>query len=282
MAKVVVIAQGAMGSGIGRRLVERGHETMTVLEGRSAASAARAKAAGIKPIAFERVAECDLFLSIVPPSEAVALAHSLSSRFSQAARKPIYVDCNAISPQTMNEVADIIGRCGAQVVDAGIIGGPPRPGYTPQIYLSGFVEPVMAAIGEALDLRPLQGPVGRASAMKLCFAGLSKGFQALGVTMFSAAIKAGVGDALRAQLAETQPDFLNYLRSQVPAAFPKAYRFVGEMEEISSFLESNGDLGGAQIYAGMAQTYDWLANEVDATGLAAETLKNLLENDGKK
>jgi 3-hydroxyisobutyrate dehydrogenase-like beta-hydroxyacid dehydrogenase len=263
MAKIIIIAQGAMGSGVGRRLVERGHAVTTVLEGRSPASAARAEAAGMKPIALAQAADCDLFLSILPPSEAVALARKVKPVFEQAARKPVYVDCNAVSPDTMAEVAAIVAESGASVVDAGIIGGPPKAGSTPQIYVSGPAAAVIEAIGGALDLRPLDGPVGAASAMKMCYAGLSKGFQALGAAMMGAAIKAGAGKALLAQLAESQPDFLAYLTKQVPAAFPKAYRFVGEMEEIAAFLKAGGDEGGAQIYAGMARLYERIARDVE-------------------
>jgi 3-hydroxyisobutyrate dehydrogenase-like beta-hydroxyacid dehydrogenase len=276
MTRVTIIAQGAMGSGVGRRLVERGHQVLTVLEGRSAASAARAEAAGMKPVALAQAAESDVFLSILPPSEAVALARTLLPVLTQASNKPIYVDCNAISPDTMNEVAAIVRNSGAPVVDAGIIGGPPKPGSTPQIYVSGPAASLIAQIGDALDLRPLDGPVGAASAMKMCYAGLSKGFQALGATMLGAAVKAGAGEALLAQLAESQPDFLRYLRMQVPAAFPKAYRFVGEMQEISAFLESGGDAGGSQIYAGMAQLYERIARDVEGDKSETGALARLL------
>jgi putative dehydrogenase len=177
----------------------------------------------------------------------------------------------------MAEVAATLAPSGATVVDAGIIGGPPKPGYTPQVYVSGPAAGMIAVIGDALDLRPLEGPVGAASAMKMCYAGLSKGFQALGAAMLGAAVKAGAGEALLAQLGESQPDFLRYLRTQVPGAFPKAYRFVGEMEEISAFLKAGGDMGGSQIYAGMAQLYERLARDVDGGKTETGALLQLLK-----
>ena len=72
MASIVIIAQGTMGSGVGRRLAESGHKVSTVLEGRSEASATRAKSAGMAAIPMRDAANCDLFLSILPPSEAEA------------------------------------------------------------------------------------------------------------------------------------------------------------------------------------------------------------------
>lgn len=277
MAKITIIAQGAMGSGIGRRLVESGHDVATVLEGRSEASAARAKAAGMKPVEFAQAADCDLFLSILPPSEAEALAQRIARLIAAMPRKPIYVDCNAISPGSMGSVAAIAGAAGAEVVDIGIIGGPPKPGNSPAIYAAGpAAGRVRDLLGDGLDVRVQEGPVGAASALKMCYAGLTKGFQALGLAMLGAAARSGAGDALKAQLAESQPDFLRYFDVQVPAAFPKAYRFVGEMEEISAFLASSGETGAAAIYAGMAKLYERIAEDVAGPRTEVAAITNLL------
>ena len=277
-ARIVIIAQGAMGSGIGRRLVENGHHVSTVLEGRSAASAQRAQSAGMTSIAMAQAANCDLFLSILPPSEAEELARRMAPLIAAASKQPIYADMNAISPDTMKAVAAIIETSGADVLDGGIIGGPPKPGYSPSVYLAGpQAARVKAMFGEGLDLRVLEGPVGSASALKMCYAGLTKGFQALGTAMLSAAVRSGSGEALLAQLAESQPDFLAYFRTQVPAVFPKAYRFVGEMEEISAFLKSGGDAGASTIYAGMAKLYEQVAADVSGSRANADALTKLLK-----
>ncbi len=277
-ANIVIIAQGTMGSGVGRRLVELGHRVATVLEGRSAASVERAKSAGMTAIPMAEAAECDLFLSILPPSEAESLARNMSPLIAAATRKPIYADMNAISPDTMKSVASIVAASGADVVDGGIIGGPPKAGYSPSIYLAGpTAAQVRDMIGAGIDLRVQGGPVGAASALKMCYAGLTKGFQALGTAMLSAAARSGSGEALLAQLAESQPDFLAYFRTQVPAVFPKAYRFVGEMEEISAFLAAGGDKGSSQIYAGMARLYGQVAEDVNGPRATVAALTKLLK-----
>jgi len=104
---IAVVAQGSMGSGVGKRLHESGAEVRTLLSGRSTASAERARAAGMRPMADERglLDGADFFLSILPPGEAEALARRMAPALTVLARKPIYVDCNAISPQTAERVA---------------------------------------------------------------------------------------------------------------------------------------------------------------------------------
>src|SRR5271165_1030849 len=132
MAVIGVIAQGMMGSGVGRRLRENGAEVRTLLSGRSPASAERAKTAGMAAAANERelLAGADFFLSILPPGEAEALARHLAPALKTLDRKPVYVDCNAVSPQSAVRIDEIVAPTGAHFVDGGIIGGPPRQGYS--------------------------------------------------------------------------------------------------------------------------------------------------------
>src|SRR5437588_5409776 len=139
MAVIGVIAQGMMGAGVGRRLHETGAEVRTLLTGRSEASAERAKKAGMAPAANERelLSGADFFLSILPPGEAEPLAQHLAPALKALDRKPVYVDCNAVSPQTAMRIGEILAPTGAYFVDGGIIGGPPRLGFSPPIYALG-------------------------------------------------------------------------------------------------------------------------------------------------
>src|SRR5438067_13373196 len=122
---IAVVAQGMMGSGVGKRLHERGAEVRTLLSGRSEKSAERARAAGMRPAADEKALldGADVFLSILPPDQAEALARQLAPALTALSKKPVYVDCNAVSPQTVERIAAIVTPTGAEFVDAGIIGG---------------------------------------------------------------------------------------------------------------------------------------------------------------
>jgi putative dehydrogenase len=256
-----VVAAGMMGSAVAARLHERGAEVRTALAGRSQASVARAAAAGMTGVARDSdlVDGVDIVLSIVPPGEAVGLAERFAPLLTAAKRKPVYLDCNAVSPATAKRIAEVIAPSGASLVDGGIIGGPPKAGYGgPNIYLSGAAaEGATMLRGYGLEIRVLDGPIGAASALKLSYAGLTKGLTALGAAMFLGAAAAGSDAALLAELGESQQEMLTWLRRQVPSSYDKAYRWVAEMYEIADFLKPND--GASQIYAGAALLYEFLA-----------------------
>jgi len=260
MAVIGVIAQGMMGAGVGRRLHESGAEVRTLLTGRSAKSAERAQAAGMEPAADEHalLAGSDFFLSILPPGEAEALARQLAPALKPLDRKPVYVDCNAVSPQTAISIGEIIAPTGADFVDGGIIGGPPRPGYSPTIYASGPTAGQTAVLRDwGIDWRVIDGPIGAASALKMSYAGITKGTTAIASAMLLGAARFGCGEALIAELTESQPEMLARFRDGIPRMYDKAYRWVAEMEEISDFLEQSPP--SRDIYAAVARLYAYLA-----------------------
>jgi len=260
---VAVIAPGMMGSAVGARLVENGIEVRTSLAGRSEASAARAKAAGMVGVSDDRIAAADIILSIVPPGDALRLAERLAPALRAAAKKPVYVDCNALAPATVLRIARVVEATGASFVDGGIIGGPPKPGSKgTKIYLSGEAAARVAELEKFGLEMPIQpGPIGAASAMKMSYAGITKGFTALGAAMMLAATRAGTADDLRAELSASQPALFGWLTRQVPNMYSKAYRWVAEMEEIAAFVGE--DPAAGQFYQGAARLYERLAADFE-------------------
>jgi 3-hydroxyisobutyrate dehydrogenase-like beta-hydroxyacid dehydrogenase len=284
---LMVIGAGAMGSAVGRRLTERGATVLAALAGRSEASRARAAAADMVPADDARAADADIVLSIVPPGEAVGVAQRFAPLLATAGKKPIFADCNAVNPQTMQRVAAAIAPSGADLVDAGIIGGPPREGYKgPTFYVSGAKAKDFAALSRfGLDIVIVEGPVGAASAVKMSYAGITKGFTALAAAMMLAASRAGTADILRAELAKSQPALLAWFKRQVPQMYAKAYRWVAEMDEIAAFTGEDAAArtmfdATARLYEQLAQDYagaktdiamlDAFLGEADGTARAAE------------
>jgi len=261
MAFIGVIAQGTMGSGVGRRLRESGAEVRTLLSGRSPASAERARAAGMVAAANEHelLAGADFFLSILPPGEAEPLARRLAPTLAALDRKPVYIDCNAVSPKTAVRIGEVIAPTGAHFVDAGIIGGPPQPGKKgPSIYASGeHVRDALPLRDWGIDLRAIDGPIGAASGVKMSYAGITKGTTAIAAAMLLGAARFGCAEALIAELSDSQPQMLARMRASIPGMYDKAYRWVDEMEEISDFLEQSPP--SHDIYAAVARLYDYLA-----------------------
>ncbi|HEV3183646.1 MAG TPA: DUF1932 domain-containing protein [Xanthobacteraceae bacterium] len=266
---VAVIAQGMMGAGVGKRLTENGLQVLTSLKGRSEASAKRARDAGMTDATDEQIAGADLILSIVPPGDALALAQSLAPALERGNRKPAYVDCNAVNPKSVARIEAAVVPTACPFVDAGIVGGPPKPGGTgPVFYASGAEAARFAVLKDyGLDVRVVDGGVGAASAVKMSYAGITKGFTALGTVMMLAASRAGTAEVLHRELAQSQPQLLAWLTRQVPNMYSKAYRWVAEMEEIAGFVAE--DEAGHQIFAGASALYERLAEDFE--GPRAET-----------
>ena len=277
---IVVIATGEMGAAVGGRLNEKGAEVRTSLKGRSAASASRAKKHGFTAIdddtALLRSAE--FVLSIVPPGDALALAQRLAPAIKAAGGRATYVECNAISPGTAKEVASVIAPTGARFVDAGIIGGPPQsntPG--PKFYASGPDARRFVRLKDyGLDVRPIEGGIGAASALKMSYGSLTKGVNAIGIAMMLAASEAGVDGVLKRELADSQPQLKALLERSVPRSLPKAYRWVAEMEEIARFIGAPA-LGG-EMFEGVARLYESIARAFADDGREIKTLKKFVRD----
>jgi len=287
---VAVIAPGMMGAAVGRRLADRGVKVLTSLTGRSGSTAARADQAGLLAASDTEIAAADFILSILPPGEALALAERFAPALKASSAKPVYVDCNAINPTTVGRVAAVIAPTGCPFVDCGIIGAPPTRIAAaqaaeskvnlagPRFYASGPAAVQFLNLRQyGLDVRLLQGPLHAASALKMSYAGITKGTQAIGAAMMLAAIRAGAADALYTELAYRQKALLEQFQQQLPMMPAKAYRWVAEMEEIAGFV-GNGSAGG-ELYEGAAHFYKRIAEDFAANKQEAKALEAFLKKD---
>ena len=268
---VGLLSPGAMGSVVGRVLIEHGVTVLTCLEDRGPATRERAREAGIEdvPSYGDLVAQADLLLSILVPSETLSAARRVATALRQTGRSICYVDCNAVAPRTARSLADTITAAGSRFVDAGIIGGPPtRPGIT-RFYASGEDAAEFASLGSrGLDVRVMGAKVGQASGFKMCYASQTKGRYALFIQSLVAAQKMGFLETLVRELQMSQSSTLADAEESLPRVPSKAGRWIGEMEEIASTFE---DLGLTPlIFEGAADTYRFVDDAAIETGQSVD------------
>jgi 3-hydroxyisobutyrate dehydrogenase-like beta-hydroxyacid dehydrogenase len=260
---IAIMSPGDMGHAVGAALRNGGLRVISQLSGRSERTRVLAARAGIAAVADDAalVREADMLLSILVPAEARTLAERIARAVRRTGAAPLYVECNAIAPQTTRQIAEIVEDAGARFVDAGIIGQPPKPGASStRFYASGRDAAAFARLREfGLDVRVVGDQPGQASALKMCYAALTKGTTALMTQLSIAAERLGVSDALRVEFAESQSALLERMQRAVPEMAPKAHRWVGEMEEIARTFEACGLTprtfeGAAELYAMVAET----------------------------
>jgi 3-hydroxyisobutyrate dehydrogenase-like beta-hydroxyacid dehydrogenase len=236
---------GEMGAAVAGCLTARGLEAGWVPDGRSPATAGRAAAAGLAavPSVRELAARAGLILSICPPHAALECARAVAG--SPGGFPGIFVDANAISPGTARQVRTIVGQAGASYVDGGIIGLPPgaQAGAT-RLYLSGPRAGEVADLftGTALDARVIDVTPGSvaASAVKMAYAGWTKGTAALILAVRGLASAEGVEDVLLAEWALSQPDLATRSAGAAQSAAAKGWRWTGEMTEIAASMAAAG------------------------------------------
>ena len=267
---VGILTPGDMGHSVGEVLRHGGLRVVTCLQGRSPRTAALAAEAGIEDLPdYETlVREADMILSILAPAAAAEIAARVAAALRTTSASLCFVECNAIAPQTVRRIGAPLTAAGARFVDAGIIGGPPKPGRsrgTP-FYASGGHAPEFAELSRyGLEIRLLGDEIGKASGIKMCYAALTKGLTALTTELLVAARALGVDEELRVEQSQGLGPIRQWAEHSIPSMPPKASRWVGEMEEIAATFE---DLGlTPRILLGAADLYRF----VSGTPLGAET-----------
>ncbi len=257
---IAILSPGNMGAAVGQVLRESGYDVVTNLDGRSERTRMLAESAGFRAVTGLDgvVGEADLIMSILVPSEAVSVARDAAGAMERTGARPAFADCNAVSPDTAREMGEIIEAAGARFIDAGIIGGPPGPGSTPRFYASGPHEGIIGELdGKGIDVPLLGGEVGRASGIKMCYASMTKGASALQTAALVAAYRLGLASELESELSSSRAAALKQMQSLIELP-GKAFRWVGEMEEIAATFESVGVTG--HFHHGAAEVFRMVAD----------------------
>ncbi|KAH7065014.1 hypothetical protein B0J12DRAFT_723099 [Macrophomina phaseolina] len=274
----------------------------------------------------------DYILSIVPPRDAIATANRIIDAYTSTSRDttkpPLYfLDLNAIAPSTARTIESAItSRAPAiRFVDGGIIGMPPTPHNEPQSSApsepssSPSTDPALASslltwkrpsipvsgphaitaaplsgahLATVLSIKHLSNEIGPASGLKASFAALTKGFTALSLQSYSTAHQLGVLPELQLQLSARFPHHRAAAERSIVSMQHKAYRWVGEMEEIGTTFADEGGWGDeARVFEQVAGVYRAVAEETalgteegrrgDVEGVVGELVDGLRRGTGE-
>jgi 3-hydroxyisobutyrate dehydrogenase-like beta-hydroxyacid dehydrogenase len=251
-----------MGISIAASAKNSGQEVYWVSEGRGPATRDRAAKYGLRDAGSlrELCAQCSIVLSVCPPHA----AESVADQVIETGFNGLFADANAISPQRTVRIGERMSEAGVSFVDGGIIGLPAwKPGAT-CLYLSGPRAAEIAACFGAgpLDTQVLGAAIGKASALKMCYAAYTKGTVALLAAILATADRLDVRDALFDRWKGEDAGFVDQSVKRVSDATLKAWRWTGEMDEISQTFSEAGLPGEFHAAAGII--YRRLAQFKDA------------------
>lgn len=254
--RIGILNPGEMGIVVAVSAKKSGNDVYWVSEGRSAASRERASNAGLNDAGtLANLCDvCTVIVSVCPPE----FAEEVARQVAEQSYRGLYIDANAIAPARTLRIARCLEERGARFVDGGIIGPPATVRNRTWLYLSGADAAMASSYFSAgpIEAQILEGGIGKASALKMCFAAYSKGSTALLCAVLAAARELDVLEDLRRQWARNGPDFESVQR-EIARSAPKAWRFAPEMEEIAQTLEHAGipegfHLAAAEIYRRLA------------------------------
>jgi 3-hydroxyisobutyrate dehydrogenase-like beta-hydroxyacid dehydrogenase len=266
-----LLSPGDMGNVVAKVVQSHGLRVLTCLKGRSERTRMLAREANIDDVpSYEAlVSETEMLLCIVVPEAALSTARLVADALRKAGKTTTYVDCNAIAPETVKAIGEVITSAGSRMIDVGIIGSPPRqPGIT-RFYASGPEVERFVELGNfGLDVRSLGRDIGLASGLKMCYAALTKGMTAIATELLITAHTMGLYEPLVAEWQISQKDRYRTIERQLPVMPTKAGRWISEMEEIAKTF---GDIGlTPKIHLGAADMYRF----VGTSPLAEETPEN--------
>ena len=204
----------------------------------------RGENAGVKSVGSmaELVSNAELIVSIVVPSAAARVAAKIAEAVKTAGRKDLlFLDANAISPMTADEIAETLRPAGVNFVDGGIIGSAARIGKGTIVYVSGPAASRLQALEEfKIPIKVLGANTNQASAFKVVYAGLTKGLQGLFCELLMGARRFGLLDEIRAQYEESFPGLLDKVSGSIVGLQIHAGRRAEEMDELKRTFNHHG------------------------------------------
>ena len=258
---LAILSPGDMGHAVGQRLRENELDVITCLAGRSDRTRALARKAGIRDVSNLEalVEEADLVMSMTVSAAVPGLCSQVADALKATGASILFAECNAIAPQLVRELEPLITDAGGKFVDVSIIGGPPRPGYSPHFYTSGEHAPQFAQLNDfGLEVLDLNGGVGKASGIKMCYAAMTKGSWALYSQLLMAAELMDLTEPLLAEFQSGQQAVLQRMESTLPTVPPRSRRWVSEMEEIRDTFASLGMT--PNLFEGVAEMYRFIGS----------------------
>lgn len=259
---VGLLHPGEMGSAVGATLVGSRKRVVWASEGRSPATRARARDIGVEDVGTlaSLVKASGVIVSVAPPHGAIDLARTVAA----LGFRGIYVDANAVAPDTAREIGRVVEAAGARFVDGGIIGPATRKRGAARIYLSGPAAPDVAGLFASGPVDPvvMDAPAGAASAVKMAYGGWNKGANALLAAIRAFAIAEGVDSTLLAEWKISMPEVPARSERAFSDNARKAWRFVGEMDEVARAFATVGLPSG--FHEGAHDVYERLADYKDA------------------
>ena len=253
---VAILSPGDMGHAIGQLLKENELRVFTCLAGRSDRTKQLSEQAGITdvPNLNELVEQADVLMSVTVSEAVPGLCREIADAVKATGTDLLFAECNAIAPALSKEMEVVLSAGGARYVDASIIGGPPRDGSSPRVYVSGENAVEFEQLRDfGLDVRNLGPQLGRASGIKMCYAAMTQRTTALHAELLIAAEKMGLTKEVMAEFAGSQPAVITRMEGWMPTMPAKSRRWVSEMEEIERTFS---DLGMTpNIFKGVADMY---------------------------
>ncbi|GAA5849372.1 hypothetical protein JCM8547_006528 [Rhodosporidiobolus lusitaniae] len=291
METIAVLATGQMGSSFAAciRAANPSIRLLTDLSSRSSRTKRLAQEAGFSDVgSLDAVLQqADVLLSVLVPDQALSFAQEVGEKAKALSaqgrlRTRFFVDLNAVAPLTVQQAARAFEGLPLEFVDGSIIGGPASATYAPFIALSGpatavaelnvFLHPLFLGSAKVVGVT-----IGGASALKMSFASLTKGLLSLCTGAAVLAESYGVTQALQSQLEESRPAIYKVLTDEVPKNTAKAFRWVGEMQQIAQAYEGAGIPFGTRTFEGIAEVQRFVAESKLGDEPIEENLKAVKE-----